>query len=289
MASFTSSQTEWGQLVVQYNGATNNMVSKCIHCGQVSSQSISVNTNPFQFVAPTHAVGCKLYVAPPAGFNYSTLFPGSENPVSESNLWLNGKTDGRDWADCQTIGGRIIGTNYNPNASGGPYDDAVGLISGTYGADQEMIATVYTESQQTASGHNQEIEFRLRSTVSSGLCTGYEVAWRCSHTGEQYFGIARWNGTIGDFASLGPTLQAADGIPGLVTGTQIRAKIVGTVITAYQRPDSGSAWQLVLTYDTKDDIIKFSSGLMGVGFWNRQCGLASNQNFGISALTAQTG
>src|SRR5258706_10356606 len=42
--------------------------------------------------------------------SYSTRFARDENPMSEGDLWLNGKTDGIDWADVITKDGRAYGS-----------------------------------------------------------------------------------------------------------------------------------------------------------------------------------
>ena len=40
---------------------------------------------------------------------YSSEFPDDENPVSQGGIWINGLTEGIDWADVVTSNGRIHG------------------------------------------------------------------------------------------------------------------------------------------------------------------------------------
>ena len=61
----------------------------------------------------------------------------------------------------------------------------------------------------------QEVEIRLRSTLTPHRCTGYEIFFRCLKTDNGYAEIVRWNGKIGDFTSLrkliGPQYGVRDG------------------------------------------------------------------------------
>src|SRR5579862_7646687 len=41
---------------------------------------------------------------------YTTRFRHTEDPISESSNWLNGRTDGLDWANVRTKSGLAYGT-----------------------------------------------------------------------------------------------------------------------------------------------------------------------------------
>jgi hypothetical protein len=203
----------------------------------------------------------------------------SEASISDGERWLNGLDEGLQWANVARNGTIIHGTNYNANASGAPYDDSTGLVIGPWSSNIEITAQVYTTNQQTAAGHNQEAELRLNSSLRANNCDGYELIWRCTTGGSQYMQLVRWNGPRDDFSSI---LREASSPPGLLTDYEIRTTLVNNVISAFQRPDSTSAWTSLFTpYDFSGDTTKFTTGLPGVGFWNRQTGSAANQDFGF--------
>lgn len=214
-----------------------------------------------------------------------SAFSGSVNPFTQGGQWINGLTDATDWCDVKLVNGLACGTQ--SGSVGPPYNDSTCLLTGPWVNDQEVIATVFTQNQQTGSSDFQEVEIRLRSTLTPNVNNGYEVTWRCTTGGSQYLDIVRWNGPLGTvsggggaYTPLGNHIVAADGLPGLVTGAQVRATIIGTVITAYQRANSGAAWTQVYSYDTASDTTKFSSGSPGMGFWLR--GAGANTDFGFT-------
>ena len=92
-------------------------------------------------------------------------------------------------------------------------------------------ATVF--SRNPTDEYFQEVEFRLRSSITPRRCTGYEVFFRCLKTDEGYAEIVRWNGPIGDFTSLvkliGPQygVQHGDVIEATIIGTEIKGIING--------------------------------------------------------------
>jgi hypothetical protein len=110
-----------------------------------------------------------------SGHTYSTLFPLTENPISEGSRWLNGQTDGGDWHDVSTTPGLAIG-----HQSGTSYTDGTALLAGQWGPDQSAEAVVHTVNQKDSC--YQEVELRLRSSLSAKSCTGYEISFRASST-----------------------------------------------------------------------------------------------------------
>jgi hypothetical protein len=79
--------------------------------------------------------------------SYNTLFPATENPISQGGQWVNGLADGLDWSNVQTIGNGSSGTAYGTVISGGPpYNDSIAMIKppsgGTWGLDQTVTGTV---------------------------------------------------------------------------------------------------------------------------------------------------
>src|SRR4030095_11258728 len=110
------------------------------------------------------AVACgTISVRGATGRTYTTNFPATENPISEGGNWLNGQRDGLDWKDMRTTPGFAFGTQ---DGSGGPpYNDSTAIVTGTWGPDQTVQATVRTVNQQSGNIY-EEIEIRLRLSIT---------------------------------------------------------------------------------------------------------------------------
>jgi hypothetical protein len=157
------------------------------------------------------------------GRSYTTAFPLTENPISEGGSWLNGQTDGLDWHDMSTTPGLAIG-----HQSGSSYTDGTALLTGSWGANQTVEAVVHAVNPKDSC--YQEVELRLRSTLTPHSCTGYEISFKATKTSGAYLIIVRWNGPVGDFTYLVNTSGAEYGV---TEGDVVKATIVGNVITAY--------------------------------------------------------
>jgi hypothetical protein len=154
---------------------------------------------------------------------YSTSFPLTENPISESGKWANGGAVGLDWHNVQTTPGYAFGTNAPTN-----YTDPTAILTGSFGSDYTVQATVYSVNQ--TSSYYQEVELRLRSSVSAHSCTGYEVNFRCLKTSDAYCQIVKWNGAEGDWTELDGRGGSQYGVS---TGDVVKATVIGNTITAY--------------------------------------------------------
>lgn len=230
----------------------------------------------------------RLVRANPEPVSMLITFGADENPISQSGRWICGKTLGSSWQDLKILNNRLYGTQAGNNAgtTGGPYDDATGLIVHPSGkawpADQDVIGTVGISDTGTAGPTYRELEIRLRSSLVAGICAGYELLWRCTQDGSQYMQIVRWNGARDSFDVLKDAVSPA----GILTGYQIRGNITGTLITAYQRANSGLGWTTVTTYDTANDSPRFKSGAPGAGTWIRGNTDASKHWFESLLVTA---
>lgn len=178
--------------------------------------------------------------------SYRTTFPLDETPISEGGMWLNARTDGIDWCDLVTKGGVVfgevtrmgvaeqraeqgnLGADAVDAAPVGDYDDPTGNLTGEWGPNQFVRATVF--SRNPTNKYFQEVEIRLRSTIAPHHCTGYEVFWRCLKTDEAYAEIVRWDGKIGAWKSLARKTGAEFGVK---DGDVVEACIVGNVIRGY--------------------------------------------------------
>jgi hypothetical protein len=159
----------------------------------------------------------------PGGRTYSTAFPLTENPISEGGNWINGQTTGLDWHDMSTTPGLAIG-----HQSGSSYTDGTALLTGSWGPTQTVEALVHAVNPQDSC--YQEVEMRLRSTLTPHSCTGYEISFKATKTSGAYLIIVRWNGKVGDFTYL---LNDTGAQYGVTEGDVVKATIVGNVITAY--------------------------------------------------------
>jgi len=202
--------------------------------------------------------------------SYSTNFPATENPISEGGKWINGGTTGRDWGNVQTTPGLAFGTNVS---GAPPYDDSTAVLAGTWGSNQMAQATVYTVSQTQALA--EEVELRLRTTITSHRITGYEFDYRVTSDGSQYIGIVRWNGPLNRFTYLTHDPCTVCG-PGLHNGDTIKATAIGSTLTLYING---------VNYVQVNDST-YTGGSPGIGFWNWGGKVDNNRNYGFTNFTA---
>jgi len=205
--------------------------------------------------------------------SYRTTFEGREDPISEGGIWVNGKTEGIDWADVVIEKGIAHGGktkmsvaerraeqgNLDASESAAPigdYDDPTAVLTGNWGPNQHATGKVFSRNQTDR--YFQEVELRLRSTITPHSCTGYEVFWSCRKTDTAYAEIVRWEGPLCSYESLarrqGPEFGVKD-------GDVVEATIVGNRITSYING--------VEVLSATDD--RWASGSPGIGF-NFGCG-----------------
>jgi len=215
-----------------------------------------------------------------SGQNYSTNFAVAEDPISEGGRWLDGHTVGLDWTDVATLPGLAFGTESGTEAGDRSYDDSVALLSGSWGPDQTIEATVYSINQNDRD--LEEVELRLRSTLAAHASTGYEILFRCLKTSAGYASIVRWDGPLGRFTYL---VQEQGSQFGVTDGDVVKATIVKNVITAYV-----NGAPLMRATDST-----YSSGNPGIAFWLRRGrgwrawlwgGAANKTDFGFTSVVA---
>jgi hypothetical protein len=195
---------------------------------------------------------------------FTTSFPLAENPISDSGKWINGGTVGLDWHNVVTTPGLATGTDAPV-----PWSDATAILTGTWRPDQTVEGTVYSVNPTTA--FNQQVELRLRTSISAHNITGYEIFFRCIKNELGTMGIVKWNGPLATytylFSRIGPQY-------GVATGDVVKASIFGTVINAYINN--------VLVAQVTDST--FSTGNPGMGF-NYGCD-GTYGDFGFTKFTA---
>lgn len=220
----------------------------------------------------------------------------TENPLSNSGMFINGKTLGLDWNDVAVQNGLgAYGTQIgeaSPN-----YDDSVAIIVHPTGGVWpttlvDMRAQINSINQKTTGGHNQEIELWPIANGAAHIWAGYEFSWRCTTSG-QYASIVRWNGAVTSFNVLVNAVSP----PGIPSGqSQIRAVKNGSVLSAYQRAGTtalsdDTGWgSAVMTYNiasgTPVDGLatpRYSVGGPSIAFWNRN-EPGTNKDFVIEKL-----
>jgi hypothetical protein len=212
---------------------------------------------------------CGVYLASMLGTDatakmYTTSFPLTENPISEGGNWINGGTVGLDWTNVRETPGFAFGTQ----TSGG-FDDSTALLTGEWGPNQTVSAVVKIAGSDT--GSFEEVELRVRSSLSAHSCTGYEMIYSAKTSGT-YCQIVRWNGALNDWTQLDGRYIAA-----LHTGDIVKATAVGSTLTSY----INGVLQLSVTDSN------FPTGNPGIGFYASGDGRIAN--YGFSSFTATDG
>ncbi|MEO8135827.1 MAG: hypothetical protein ABI831_17850, partial [Betaproteobacteria bacterium] len=206
---------------------------------------------------PRNPVPNSSTAAAAAGNYYSTSFPGTENPISESGKWTNGKSTGVDWNNVQTVPGKAYGAVV---VSG--YDDDMAVLNTAFPANQYAQATVYRVPGYSP-GVSHEVELLLHFKITPNFARGYEVLWGVSG----YLAVVRWNGPLGNYKPLLENVSPGIGVP--VDGDVLRAEIVNNAIRVYK---NGALVAIAPPDPTWTD------GQPGVGFWPKTG--ATPQNLG---------
>jgi hypothetical protein len=204
---------------------------------------------------------------------YTTNFPLLENPISAGGNWINGGITGLDWTNVQTSTGLAFGTMSGIDVGDAQYADSTAVLAGTWGPSQTAQATIAVNQASGDSGVFEEVELRLRTTITPGSITGYEINCSVSTNPSNYYiQIVRWNGPLGSWTELNGTEMHG------VNGDVLTATISGSTITAYLN----GAQVLQATDDT------FSTGSPGIGFF-LQGAIGLNANYGFSSFSATDG
>jgi hypothetical protein len=128
------------------------------------------------------------------------------------------------WQKIQTTGGNAIAAGYTEI-----FDDAYAYLANWVGNDYEVTATVYWPTGLNAG----ETEILLRVSDTGSTVKAYEIL----HNTSGGYSIVRWNGALGDYVELLPTVAGLAG-----NGVQFKVRIVGNTINIWDRPNSGASW-----------------------------------------------
>lgn len=201
--------------------------------------------------------------------SFSTNFPATENPISQSGKWTNGSTFSQGAATKTNVqtAGKAYGTMVA--FDGTNFDDSIACLSG-FGPNHEVTCTI--SNSGGFSGFSLELEILLRSSITSAHVFQYEVD--CVF-GDLGIDLVRWDMTAATPNSNTNLRSRVHGEVAFNNGDQVYASIVGTLITVKYKPFGGS-FSTLFAYDTAGDTTKYSNGNPGIGFWN-QTGSATNQ------------
>lgn len=242
---------------------------------------------------------------------YTTSFASVQNPISESGTWISGHAAGTAvcngnttpcWGDVKTIAGghAVMADASQPTTFGDPAAVASGI---TWGGDQDVTVTLYTNGALTGCCYEGEVRLRASIGVQLGTCTntacftGYEILCNLS---DQTYGlqIVKFLGPNGpEHTGFEYLATIAGGGPtGCVNGDTLRAKITGTggstVINVWK---NGTPVTFNRTSDATNTtnvndanaggIAPYTGGSPGFGMYDPN----NSHNVGISSFTATDG
>ncbi len=170
--------------------------------------------------------GIRTFAAAPIT-SFSTNFPATENPLSQSGNWLNGATDGLDWIDLETTTNKAFAAAL---ATPGIFNDGVAQLKRSFLActsNQFSEGTVFTTYTGAETG-THEIEVFVNMTITAHSVTGYEcyVNFAANHT------LVRWDGALGAFTPLASNNISTFTAP--AEGDVIRLERNGATLNCYQ-------------------------------------------------------
>ena len=204
---------------------------------------------------------------------YTTSFSGTENPLSEGGVWLNGAANGTSWHNCNKTPGQAFGTQTGSTQ----FDDSICILTSAWNATQSASGTVKINAGDAST--SEEVELLLRFSISAGNAHGYEI--NCSvRPGNPYITIVKWQGALGSFTTL-----ATETSVGCVNGTVLSATISGTSPPTITASKDGVV-QLTAQDNNAGGTGPWTSGAPGMGFYMRGSSSAFDANFGYSSYTA---
>lgn len=221
--------------------------------------------------------------------NFSTSFSGTENPISEGGIWLNGLADGADWSNVQKTPGLAFGARLVDSGGVNRYADDIALLKTSYRAfssDQYIQGTIYRASGYYNATDGHEIELLLRGAMSSGSATFYEILWGIATGGSQaYIAVVKWLGPLASYTAIYDPGAGSIALP--TTGDVLYASITGTGTSARLTVKlNGSNVSGLSSFDVSvgGTVATYDSGQPGIGFWPTPGSTLSS--YGFSSITA---
>lgn len=204
------------------------------------------------------------------GMFYVTDFSLAENPISEGGNWINGEETGLDWHNVRTGDGYAYGTTAAVR-----YSDPTAVLAGTWGANQYVEGVVYSAGPNPS--QYEEVEIRLRTTITAHSITGYEICLRSLRgNAASYLQIAKWMGPLAtDITDFNMLFEQTGADWGVQDGDVVRAEIIGDTIRV---------WVNGILKATVVDPSPFPSGSPGIGM--NYGAEQSPANFGWKSIVA---
>ncbi len=211
---------------------------------------------------------------PPSPQSFSTSFPGTEDPLSQSAAW---RTAVNFYKAPETTPGKCFSNGVTDN-----FDDALAqLVSPSFGAgDYEITATIFRQGGYSP-GVSHEVGLYLDLFVdndnpSNTLVSGFEMLFPYDSTSFQIFQWLGVNHSFPDnFTQLSPSAQNG-GLANVQNGDILKARLQGSNITVTQNG--------VVKY-TLAGITRSGSGGPGMGFYVNTG--ATPANFCITSYAVQ--
>lgn len=211
---------------------------------------------------------------------YSTLWPATENPISENNNWRRpGSSVFTN--DMRSVGG--TGVFGGSGASG--VNDAVAVLVGTnYLPNQTATATIYNNGAVDAT----EMEFHFCVTDTSSTIFLYEFDLVVNGT-NSFVNVVKWKGSQGNiYLFSGADILAGTGVAtgGVwAHGDVLEASVTGVSTRILQLKQNGNVIIRVQDTGTNSGNAVYTTGNPGIGGDN---GGANNLKFGFQNYTVTT-
>lgn len=193
-------------------------------------------------------------LVPPA-YPYTTTFPLTENPISESNGWVNGFQVGRAWSDVLTASGSAQASVINAGgaaAPDGPFDDSIAHRTGfpaNHGAEAILsVAGGYSP------GVSHECEILLTFKITNRKASGLEASYGITAS---TIVLVWWKGDPDDFVVI-DTIE----VGGFADNDVMRATLVGDNVFHHKNG-------VLVGTTTGITALALPQGNPGVGFWAR--------------------
>lgn len=197
--------------------------------------------------------------------SYSTSFPNTENPISESGKWTNGSLNGFNH-DVRTTPGLAFATTIVSST-----DDNCACLTTSFHGDQYAQGTIFRAGGYTPPD-SHELELLTRFVINGSIARGYETTVQFGG-----FQVVKWlGGTFRVINTFNTTGNPANGDVWKVTATTSAGTVTITVFKngtqVGQVTDDGSSEAI------------WSDGQPGIGFFPRTG--ATLASMGWSAFSA---
>jgi len=185
--------------------------------------------------------------------SYSTNFPLTENPISESGKWRVGGVTGYYGSPRTTTGKCFAGSTVTP----GELDDNLAqLISPVISANCSITTTISKSTGSKTDSFEAAHYGRMNIDAGTTFVRGYEILIGFN-PGE--FQVVKWLGVSHAFPANFVVLSTSGSPAAVSNGDVFRTDFIGNVITCYRNG--------VLFNTTTDSSSPWLDGSPGMGFF----------------------